>query len=184
MNISKVAKRYANSLLENSIEKGILENVSKDVEFILHTLEISSELKRFLSSPVIKSDLKKSILKEIFENRISHFTSDFLNFVVDKKREDILLNILEKFIELKDDYQGIVRLEIKSAFALDDNLSKLIIKKFEEIFNKKVEAKFILDVNLLGGFVARYKDTVYDASIIHQLEKLKNNLISGTISLN
>jgi F-type H+-transporting ATPase subunit delta len=184
MSISKVANRYADSFLANAIEKGIVTEVASDVNIIINSINSSEEFQRFLGSPVIKAELKKSILKEIFANKISSHSLKFLEFVVDKKREDILLQILEKFVELKDDYLGIVRLDVKSAFPLSDDIKEVLLKKFETIFNKKIEADFAQDDNLLGGFVVRFRDTVYDASIKHQLEKLKQNLISGSLSLN
>lgn len=184
MSISKVANRYAESLLADAIEKKIIAEVTNDVDVILNAINNSTELKRFLSSPVIKSEIKKNVLKEIFSNKISSHSLKFLEFVVDKKREDILVQIFEKFIELRDDYMGIVRLDVKSAFSLSDDVKEILLKKFESIFNKKIEAKFSLEPNLIGGFVVRFRDTVYDASIKHQLEKLKQNLISGSLSLN
>lgn len=184
MSISKIAKRYADSFLANAIEKGILAEITTDVNILIKSIDSSEEFKRFLDSPVIKAELKKSILKEIFANKISSHSLKFLEFIVDKKREDILSQILEKFVELKNDYLGIVRLDVKSAFPLSDNIKEILLKKFETIFNKKIEADFVQDHNLLGGFVVRYRDTVYDASIKHQLEKLRQNLISGSLSLN
>lgn len=184
MSISKVANRYADSFLANAIEKGIVDEVTNDVSILINSINSSEELQRFLASPIIKADLKKSILKEIFDNKISSHSLKFLEFVVDKNREDILLQILKKFVELKDDYLGIVRLDVKSAFPLSEDLKEVLLKKFEIIFNKKIEADFSQDDNLLGGFVVRFRDTVYDASIKHQLEKLKQNLISGSLSLN
>lgn len=184
MSITKVANRYADSFLANVIEKEVIVEVTSDVELIINSINSSEELQRFLSSPIIKTELKKSIIKEIFADKISSHTLKFLEFVVDKKREDVLLQILEKFVELKDDYLGIVRLNVQSAFELSEELKEVLLKKFESIFKKKVEANFSKDSNLIGGFVVRYRDTVYDASIKHQLEKLKQNLISGSLSLN
>jgi F-type H+-transporting ATPase subunit delta len=184
MSISKVATRYAESFLSTAIEKSVLSEVSDDLNFILETINASEDLRRFLNSPIIKTELKKSIIKEIFSNKISINSLKFLEFVVEKRREEFLINILHKFNELKDDYLGIVRLEIKSAFQLTEQLKATLLKKFEEIFNKKIEANFIIDEKLLGGFFVKHRDTVFDASISHQLEKLKNNLISGSFTLN
>jgi F-type H+-transporting ATPase subunit delta len=184
MNISKVASRYAESLLEDAIEKGILNQVVEDMNFILKSIVESPQLQRFLSSPIIKTDIKKSALKEIFSDKISSYSLNFLGFVVDKNRENLLKNVIEKFIELKDDHLGIARLDVISAFPLSDDVKEMLLNKFNSIINKKVEANFLVDEKLLGGFVVKVKDTVYDASIKHQLEKLKQNLISGSLSLN
>ena len=39
--------------------------------------------------------------------------------------------------------------------------------------NKKVSANYNVDTNLIGGFIVRIEDTVYDASIKHQLNLLR-----------
>ncbi|MCS7053582.1 MAG: ATP synthase F1 subunit delta [Ignavibacterium sp.] len=184
MNLSKVATRYAESFLNDVIEKGLLEQISEEVDFVLSTIKANSKLDRFLQNPVIKSEIKKSVLNQIFTNRISDNALKFLDFVVDKNRVDILVQILQKFIELKDDYLGIVRLDVKSAFPFSDETKNLLIKKFENLFNKKIEADFSVDEKLIGGFVVKFKDTIYDASIKHQLERLKQNFITGSLSLN
>jgi F-type H+-transporting ATPase subunit delta len=52
------------------------------------------------------------------------------------------------------------------------------------MLQKKVNLKFKSDQNLIGGFIAKVDDTLYDASIKHQLELLKKQFLTGEISLN
>ena len=56
--------------------------------------------------------------------------------------------------------------------------------RLEKILNKKVQLNFKTDLNLVGGFIAKVNDTLYDASIKHQLELLKKQFLTGEISLN
>lgn len=184
MSFNKVATRYANSLLDSSIEKKNLDVVASDILIIQNAFRISPQLKRTIESPIVKPETKKSILKELFKSKISEDSLNFLEFVIDKRREEALMDMIEKFIDLKNDYQGIAFIEIKTAFELNDDQKSFLKSKFEKLLNKKVNLDFKIDSNIIGGFVAKFKDTIYDASIIHQLELLKKQFLMGTIKLN
>jgi F-type H+-transporting ATPase subunit delta len=180
----KVSLRYASSLLDSTIEKKNLDSVANDMELVFNTLEANSQLNLMLKSPVIKPQVKSLILNEIFKTKITSDSLSFLQFVIDKKREDLLFNIAKKFLELKDEYLGILNIEITSAYDFTDDQQEQIKKKFEFYLNKIIKLKIIVNKNLIGGFIARVADTMYDASIKHQLELLRKQFLSGNVSLN
>lgn len=184
MAASKVAIRYASSFLESSIEKNKLDLVSKDFEIVYDALQKSDELVRFIKSPVIKNETKQSVLTKIFKDKISKESLDYLLFVASKGREDILTEILEKFFDLKDDYQKVARIQITTSYAFTAEQQKHFAEKFEALLNKKVILSFSVDNKLIGGFVAKVGDTIYDASVVHQLELLKKQFLQGSINFN
>lgn len=184
MAASKVAIRYASSFLESSIEKNNLDLVSKDFEIVYDALQKSSELVRFIKSPVIKNETKQSVLTEIFKDKISKESLDYLLFVTSKGREDILIEILEKFFDLKDDYQKVARIQITTSYAFTAEQQKHLAERFEALLNKKVILSFSVDNKLIGGFVAKIGDTIYDASVVHQLKLLKKQFLQGSINFN
>lgn len=184
MAASKVAIRYASSFLESSIEKNILDLVTKDFEIVYDALLKSDELVRFIKSPVIKNETKQSVLNEIFKDKISKESLDYLLFVTSKGREDILIEILEKFFELKDDFQKVARIQITTSYEFTTDQRNQLTEKFEALLNKKVILSFSVDNKLIGGFVAKVGDTIYDASVVHQLELLKKQFLQGSINLN
>lgn len=184
MAASKVAIRYASSFLESSIEKNNLDLVSKDFEIVYDALQKSYELVRFIKSPVIKNETKQSVLTEIFKDKISKQSIDYLLFVTSKGCEDILIEILEKFFHLKDDYQKVARIQITTSYEFTAEQKKQLTEKFEALLNKKVILSFSVDNKLIGGFVAKVGDTIYDASVVHQLELLKKQFLQGSISFN
>lgn len=180
----KVSYRYASSLLETSISNNSLEAVSKDMTLVHSALSASDELERALKSPVIKSESKLAVLKEIFEDKVSDETIRFFEFLIGKDRENLLAEIAEQFLSMKDEHLGIVNVVVATAFEIDDEQKEKLRAKFENHLNKKVKINFRLDKNVLGGFIAKVGDTVYDASIMHQLEMLKKKFIQGGVSLN
>jgi F-type H+-transporting ATPase subunit delta len=180
----KVSLRYASSLLDSAIEKKNLDSVSNDMELVFNTLEGKNQLNVMLRSPVIKPQVKSSILNEIFKTKITGDSLSFLQFVVDKKREDLLASIAKKFLELKDEYLGILNVEITTAYDFTADQQEQIKKEFESKLNKIIKLKYIVNKELIGGFIARAADTMYDASIKHQLEILRKQFLSGNVSLN
>jgi F-type H+-transporting ATPase subunit delta len=180
----KVSFRYASSLLDSTIEKKNVDSVSNDMDLVFNTLEGNSNLNLILKSPVIKPQVKSSILNEIFKTKISDDSLNFLQFVIDKKREDLLIDIAKKFLELKDEYLGILNVEITTPFDFTEDQKERIKNKFETNLNKIIKLKYIVNKELIGGFIARVADTMYDASIKHQLEILRKQFRSGNVSLN
>ncbi|HKI78925.1 MAG TPA: ATP synthase F1 subunit delta [Ignavibacteriaceae bacterium] len=184
MTESKVSTRYANSLLESSLEKRNIETISKDMDLVYSAIKGNSELARALASPIVKPGVKSSILEEIFKSKVSKETMEFLNFIVEKGREDLLASIVQKFLELMDKHNGIVNVNVRSAVELAKDQREKLKQNFEKILNKKVRLNFIIDQDVVGGFVAKVGDTVYDASLKHQLEILKKRFQEGGASLN
>jgi F-type H+-transporting ATPase subunit delta len=180
----KVSFRYASSLLDATIERKNVDSVSNDMELVFNALEGNIHLNLMLKSPIIKPQIKSSILNEIFKTKISSDSLSFLLFVIDKKREDLLIDIARKFLELKDEYLGILNVEITTPFDFTDDQKERIKNKFESNLNKIIKLKFIVNKELIGGFIARVADTMYDSSVKHQLEILRKQFLSGNVSLN
>jgi len=180
----RVLHRYATSLLETAIEKNNLDTVSADIQILVDTLKQNRKLELMLESPVIRPELKLNIMQEIFENRISKETLDFIEFLISKKRENLIQSIGNRFLELRDEHMGIASVLVTSVSGFTGEQENVLQSKLEKILGKKVRLNFRTDKDLVGGFVAKVDDTLYDASIKHQLELLKKQFLTGELSLN
>lgn len=154
-------------------EKNIFQKISDDADLLFNTLNSSRELRAVLKSPVVKSTVKKSLLEKIFQNKINSETQSFINFVVEKNREDILFDIFKEFLVLVDKKNGVVKAKVVSAVDLNDQIKQKMVGGLEKKTNKKISANYHVDPNMIGGFIVRIEDTVYDASVKHQLSLLR-----------
>jgi len=180
----KVSIRYATSLLEMASEKNTLDEISKDMELVYRILDTNPQLKSVLASPIVKSPVKLSILTDIFKPAVSNDSMTFIKFVVEKNRESVLFSIVKKFLELKDESLGIVNVNVTSAVEFSADQEAALRARMEGLLNKKVRFNFKIDKRILGGFVAKVDDTVFDASLKHQLDLLKKQFTTGGASLN
>jgi F-type H+-transporting ATPase subunit delta len=171
-----ISTRYANALMDISEENNSFEQVVQDITFISNTLESSKELRNVLVSPIISSEKKSDILMELFSSSVSDEVLNFLKFLVLKCRENILFEITKRFLSLSDEKIGRVKVDITSAVDLDESQKSKIKNKLEEMINKKVIPNYKIDNSIIGGFKARFNDTVIDATVQHQLELLKKKL--------
>ncbi len=180
----KISKRYATSLIETAEEKNLLDSVARDVELIASTLDANRQLILMLSNPIIKPNIKFNILAEIFKSRINQETINFLKFLVEKNRENLLDSIAKIFLELRDKRLGIVNVEVKAAVAFTDDQVQNFKNNLEKFLNKKIRIIFKIDPEIIGGFVAKVNDTMFDASLKHQLGLLKKQFLQSSGSFN
>lgn len=173
MSVFRISYRYANSLMLLAEEKNIFNKISDDADLIFNTLNGSKELRAVLKSPVVKSTDKKALLEKIFQNKISGDTNSFLNFVVEKNREDLLFDIFKEFLALVDKKNGVVKARVVSAIDLNDQIKQKMVVDLEQKTNKKISANYSVDPNIIGGFIVRIQDTVFDATVKNQLNLLR-----------
>lgn len=178
MTDSKVSLRYASSLLGLSVEKKILDTVSGDMEFLKSAIMQNAPLRNLLESPVVKSHVKISIIEEVL-SKSNPDTKKFIRFVIGKNRENLLYTIAAKFLELRDEHLGLINVFVKTAHEFSEEQKKRLKDKLEKMLNKKVSFNFQIDKSLVGGFIAQVNDTVYDASLKHQIELLRLQLLEN-----
>jgi F-type H+-transporting ATPase subunit delta len=172
---SRVSKRYAKSLLDFAVEKGVLEEVRSDMALLEKTFKASKELAAALKSPVIKLDVKANILRALFADKVNSITIEFVRIVAKKNRESIIPDIARSFAGLYLEYKGIVTAEVITAVALSDN-QRNKLHKFISTFSNKVELKEKIDPKIIGGFIVQVGDKQFDESIASRLIKLKTEL--------
>lgn len=178
---TKAAKRYANALLGLAIERDILEKTKEDMLLIKNTIDASPDLRLFLKNPIIKKDQKKAVIKKIFKGEIQDITFEFYNLLVRKDREALLEDISNKFIELYNQHQGIIKVGVTSAKKLEKAQLEALKKNIEQTTGNKVEFKTEVEEELIGGLKIRIEDTVVDGSVKFKLSQLKDRLTSTAI---
>jgi F-type H+-transporting ATPase subunit delta len=169
---SKVARPYAKSLLDFALEQNKLEIIRKDMALIALVARQNKALRAMLNSPVVKTDKKLSILKEIFTGKIDAITSKFIGIIVRKRREALIPDIAHTFVELYRAHENILLAEITTAVALNADTRKEALKFIGKISNN-VELHEKVNPDLLGGFIIRVNDKQYDESISSRISSLK-----------
>ena len=179
MRSTRVARRYAQALMSAAEERRTLETTTADLTKIASVIQGSRDFRTFLTSPVVSIPRKKSVLKELFGTTIGADTLAFLDLLVTKQREGELAGIIEQFHALHDLKMGIANVDVTSALELTAQQQKALQKELEQRTGKSVRLRVAVDASIRGGLVVRIGDTVLDASLTHQLERLREQFARG-----
>ena len=175
--ISNISKRYARAFFEIATEEKQLESYFNELNQFASIIAQNKALSDFMANPVFDQASKKGVVKSIIGKlQLSTITISFLNLLVDKKRIDILHDIVTCYCQLMDDVLKKVGVNIKTAFPLSSTMQDYIISNLEKLTGRKVEVFIENDPSLLGGIVLGVGDTLYDGSIKNQLNNMRNLL--------
>ena len=178
----RIALRYAQALMDIGKEKNSVPALAGDMKVVRDALLDVHELKAMLHTPVIRPDIKRKVVHEVFEKHVSKDAMLFMDLLLKKGRGDILGSTTEEFLRLLDIDTNTVSALVTSARTLDENAKQQIVAKLEKISAKNVRASYTIDPSLRGGFVAKVGDTLIDASLQHQLENLREEFKAGIIA--
>ena len=174
MGSTRVASRYAKSLIELAKEKNNLEKVSEDIKLLVNIADQNPLFSKVMNNPIIGHDKKQSILSALFKGRVNDLTFSLFTLITKKNREANLIEIGKEYLNQYRLLQGIELAEITTTFPLTDNLKsefKTLISKTE---NKKIELRERIDKNILGGYILKIGDRQVDESIRAKLQKIKS----------
>ena len=173
----RVASRYAKSLMDLAIERNELDRVALDMALLEKTLLGSADLMSLLASPVIKADQKLRVLRAIFSGEMSSLSQGFVDILVEKGREPMLIYILKAWSELLRKKRNILSAEVRSAVALSPASREGILSHISKVHKGTIELNEVVDPSLIGGFVLRLEDKMMDVSIKRQLAAMRRELV-------
>lgn len=177
-----VASRYAKSLMDLATEKGQLEAVYADVLQIQAVCKSSHEFVLFLNSPIIKVDKKISTMKSVFDGKFNAITSGFLAIVTAKRRESIIPEMAESFIEQYKAQKNIITAVVTSAKGLDATTKQQALDLIKNQLKGEVELVEKTNPDIIGGFILKVGDKQVDRSVSRQLFNLKKELTNKALN--
>jgi F-type H+-transporting ATPase subunit delta len=98
----------------------------------------------------------------------------FFDLVTRKNRSNVLIPTAQEFLRQYNEYKGIQVAEVTVTLPLTEDLRKEIIEIVKEISGlQKVELVEKIDKSLIGGFVLKVNDKLWDDSISGKLRKAR-----------
>lgn len=177
-----VASRYAKSLIDLASEKGQLDTVFTDMNFIKSVCQASKDFILFINSPIINTDKKIATLKSVFNGNISPITEGFLSIIASKRRESVIPEIADSFIAQYKTQKNILTAVVVSANGLDAASRKQALDLVKAQLKGEVELVEKTNPELIGGFILKVGDKQIDKSVARQLSNLKKELTNKALN--
>ncbi|MBC9796923.1 ATP synthase F1 subunit delta [Sinomicrobium weinanense] len=175
---TRAAIRYAKAVLALAGEQDATTAVYEDMQLIKNTVAASRELQLMLKSPVVKPEVKRSALKEIFAS-IHKISADLINILAGNNRIGLLKEVAGQYVAVYDEAHGRQVAIVTTAVPLTDRLKAGMLQKVKELTGKEATLKNIIDESIIGGFILRVGDLQYNASVANRFNSLRR-----TFSLN
>ena len=174
MNHPRLAERYAKSLVGLATERQQLEVVYNDMEYLLAICKSNREFISLLKSPVIKADKKQKIIAALANGKVSELTSQFIQLLVKKRREEHLPEITESFIIQYNRIKEIHIIQLTTAHSISEELKQSIIAQIKSNTRlKNIELETKVDDALIGGYLLEFNNMLIDESIARDLRDIR-----------
>lgn len=176
MKTTRIAQRYAKALFELAVEQKSQHKVYEDMLLVSRVCH-EKDFRNMLMSPIIPAGKKVAATEAVFGKKTEPLSSAFLKLIIRKKREYVIPEITTQFVDIYKKANSILTTEIQSAVALDKAIREQLVETLKkQTDSKQVELTEKVDDKLIGGFVLKYQNQQYDASIRKQLSELRKTL--------
>lgn len=181
MSEAVVAKRYADALFQLANEKNNVDKLISELEMVKTVFRNDKKIIDFLNHPRINTDEKMKMINEAF-GQLDKDVVNTLKILVQRHRINIVTLVVDHFVHLYNEANGIAAATVYSVRALTDEEKANLETAFKTQYNKKsVSINNVIDPSLLGGMRVRVGNTIYDGSISGKLNRIKNNIVSVSI---
>ena len=170
------ARRYAKAVFEIAIERQELDKWQSDLEKIA-ILGQDTAVVALLENPKLRFDDKAKLLVGVLGD-ISPLALNLVYLLVARGRLNMAADIAAHYQQMLDSYRGIERADVITAIPLDDEDKLRLEARLGTMVDKKVVIEKEVDVNLLGGIVARMGGKLLDGSVRSKLAALKKEISS------
>lgn len=173
MNNSRIATRYAVSLLRLATERGQEQRIYQDMVNLASAVSASKDLDLLFRSPLIKPDRKVQIVGSLFASTFDPLTLGFLNLAIRKHREAEMGGMARAFVRLYEEQQGVVRVEIQSASSMDETNRAKLEGILRTALGQGATFEYQNNPELLGGYILQSGDLRVDASLATDLQQIR-----------
>ena len=173
--ITTIARPYAEAAFALAQETGQIPAWS-DALNLLGALVADPAMAAQIANPEIPRDLARDMLLELGGETLPAEARNLVKVLAENKRLLVLPKIDKVFQELEKVHKGVRQVQVRSAFALDAQLQKLVAMALQAKLNAEVEITVAEDPSLIGGIEISADDLVIDGSVRGKLHRLASEL--------
>jgi F-type H+-transporting ATPase subunit delta len=179
--MAAVSSRYARAFADVVMERRLdAAQVRRELRSLAEVVEQNSELCRVWEAPALPAAQKRAVLDGLVKRAgISPMVRNFLAVLIDHERISVLDQILRQFEVELDRRLNLAQVEITSARDLSPEEKRVLEAEIGRLTGKQVRASYFRDASLLGGAVIKVGSTIYDGSVLGQLNKIREHLVES-----
>lgn len=173
---TSISARYAEGLLKVAIRSNKINQVEENLFDFVESVWQNKNVKNFLTHPKLGFDIKKQLLDSMIKSKYDILTVEFLVFLIKKNRVNQIVPITYKFDELNDKFQGVLKVDVMSAYPVSEGFLNLLKGNLEEITGRKIKFNIAVNPLMIVGVKIKIGDLVIENSLEHKLQDFLNRI--------
>ena len=176
MATQKDIKAFAETLFKLGVRDKKLDTFKEDFAEFSDLFKQDANLKKFMLSPRISRNDKKSLLDKLLKDKLSEDFLGFIYVLLAKQCQGVILKIHDHFQVLVDRHENVARGKAISYQKLSEKALNEIADVVSKRFGKKVILSPIVNEKILGGLILQVGDKRVDMSVKNNLEGMKSKI--------
>lgn len=170
-----IVRRYAEGFIAFAKETLGVEAALEELKNLKTILRENADLKLFFEAPDISFLDKKKSIEKIFQETFSSQLKDFLYLLAQKRRLDLLSEIID-YLRKTYSHQDAWDALLQVSSPLDLEVLQSIQRSGEKRIGHRLKMFVHLDPELLGGVRLTVGNRVFDGSVSGALGELRERL--------
>jgi F-type H+-transporting ATPase subunit delta len=179
MRDSTIARNYAETLLVLATRAEDLRGWGRMLSDVAAAMQENPTLRLFLESPKVSAVQKNEVIGKAFNDRMPRLMMRFIQSVVSHRRQMLIPEIAEEYLNLVDAAEGRIHARVTVAKETDDADRDAIARQLSRVFGKDVVPHLTVDPAIMGGVIVHVGDTVLDGSVRKRLSSLRRRMLTG-----
>ncbi|HSL22615.1 MAG TPA: ATP synthase F1 subunit delta [Vicinamibacterales bacterium] len=175
------ATRYARALFDVVLKEGDPQRAGSDLAAFSDILTGNAALHRVLVNPAIPPARKRAAMEAMLAKagEITPAVAKLFLLLAERDRLGIVAEVVQAYRVRLLQHQHIVQAEVTTAVPLPEDRRAALEYGLASVTGQRVTLTVRVDPAIIGGAVTRVGSTVYDGSIVRQLERLREQLAAG-----
>lgn len=170
---------YAKTLLELANQRQQAQAVAEELGQLQELIEANLTFKTIVSDPAIGMTDRTALLERVFSGRVSPLMWNFLRVLNSRGSLKLLGEIADAYEDLLNDQLGKIEVDVTVAHKLSAEELEEVRQRVSKALKKDAVVHQYVDESIIGGLVLRVSDQLIDASVRHQLQAMKQRILSN-----
>ena len=178
----QIATVYARALLAATENQGKSEEVLSEFDALIRDVLMRyPRIDDILASGMLSNEDKAKLVERVFGGRVTPLFLNFLKVVTGHGRGRYLKAINSALHDQLDQLRGRVRVQVTTAAPLANDQAQRIAAQLRGVLSAEPRLERKVNPDLVAGIMFRIGDTVYDASVSTQLERIRSQMIHRSV---
>jgi F-type H+-transporting ATPase subunit delta len=176
--MASVTSVYARALADVVFDKKLdAGKTLQELGTLSGLLQENEDLQRVWENPAIAAEQKRGVLDAIVKREgFPQPVRNFMAVLIDHRRIHLFDAIVRTLHQELDARMGFAEAQITSFRDLSEPEKRTLEAQVGRLTGKKVRAKYSRDASILGGAVVRVGSTIYDGSVLGQLQRIREQI--------